>query len=104
MTLKTLEELLSGTGLPVTYYAWPIGKAPPLPYICYLSTGSDNFMADNRVYCQVTGVRIELYTRFKDEAAEQQVETALRDLPWNKAETYIESQKCFQIAYELEVL
>lgn len=104
MKLKDLEELLATTGQPVTYYAWPIGKAPPLPYICYLSTGSDNFMADNKVHCPVTNVRVELYTRFKDEAAEQQVENALRELSWNKTETYIESQKCFQISYELEVL
>lgn len=104
MKLKDLEELLATTGMPATYYAWPIGTAPPLPYICYLSTGSDNFMADNRVYCTVTSVRIELYTRFKDETAEQKVEEALEGIPWNKTETYIDSEKCYQISYELEVV
>lgn len=103
MTLKKLEELLSETGLPVTYYAWPESQAPPLPYICYLVVGSDNFMADNKVYHRIDDVRIELYTRFKNEETEKMVEEALAEIPWQKTEDYISDEKCFQITYEVEV-
>lgn len=101
MTLKNLEELLSGTGLPVTYYAWPESKAPPLPYICYLVSNSDNFFADNKVYSKWNYVQIELYMRFKNEETEKKVEAVLAEIPWQKTEDYISEEKCFLITYEI---
>lgn len=103
MDLQTLNEILSSTGLPVTYRAWPEGNAPPMPYICYLCAYSSNFIADGEVYFPINHVQVELYTALKSPDVEAQVESALAGIPWEKTETYIDSEKCYQILYEIEV-
>ena len=103
MTLENLYQLLKSTGLPVVYRAWPINKAPELPYICYLAAYSNNFSADGVVYQPIDHVQIELYTKDKDLTAEGKVEQALSSLFWQKSESYIEDQQCNQVVYEIEV-
>lgn len=103
MRLEEIKERLENSGLPVVYRAWPEKKAPPLPFLCYLVDGSDNFFADGKVYEAITRVRVELYSRYKDLGAESAVEAALSGIGWEKTETYIDSEKCYQINYEIEV-
>lgn len=103
MTLSELNRALQSTGLPVTYRAWPEDSAPPLPFICYLSTGTNTLPADGSVYYQWDDIRVELYTKWKDTEAEAKVEAALNDLHWTKTGTYVESERCYIITYEIEV-
>lgn len=103
MTLDQLGNLLESTGLPVTYRKWPDEKAPPLPYLCYLVGYSNNFFADGKVYDKIDHIQIELYTKLKDQQAEDKVEEALSSFCWEKTETYLDSEKCYQILYEIEV-
>ena len=103
MKLEEIKELLETTGFQVAYYAFPEGEAPPLPFICYLVSGSNNFIADGTVYHKINRMQVELYTEVKDPAAEETVEGALTSFIWEKTETYIESEKCYQIMYEIEV-
>lgn len=103
MTLQELAALLETTGLPVAYRAFPAGKAPPLPYLCYLCTGTNNFDADDRVYQVYQGVDVELYTETKRPDLELAVEAALSDVGWEKTEEYLDDEKCYQIIYEIEV-
>lgn len=106
MTLENLHATLSAV-LPdkVVYNAWPVGEAPPLPYMCYYSTGADNFGADNKVYNSNRNVRIELYTRSKDLTTEAAVETALNGvgLYWTRDESYIDDEKVFMTIYEVTI-
>ena len=63
MTLAELKDILAATGLPVTYRMWPVGSAPPLPFICYRVLESRNFAADGEVYqriLQAHGIEAEL--------------------------------------------
>lgn len=103
MTLENIKSLLDTTVLPVTYRAWPENAAPPLPFICYLYKGSNNFVADGRVYFPVSQLHVELYSKLKDPASEALVEAALDGIVWVKSEVYIESEKCYKITYEIEV-
>lgn len=103
MTLEELKTLLESTGLPVAYRAFPVGKAPDLPFICYLVEYSNNFDADNRVYCPINHITIELYTEFKSPESEALVETALQDICWEKTEDYLDDERCYEISYEIEV-
>lgn len=103
MTLEELENQLKTTGFPVTYRAWPEKKAPPLPFICYLVAYSNNFSADSEVYHKTDHIQVELYTKLKDPEAEGKVEQALSSFFWEKTEEYIDSEKCYQILYEIEV-
>lgn len=103
MKLEKVKNALESTGLPVAYRAWPEGEAPALPYICYLVTGSSNFAADGQVYEKILRLQVELYTKFKDEVLEETVEQALSSFVWEATEEYIDSEKCYQILYEIEV-
>lgn len=103
MTLEKLKDILKSSGLPVVYRAWQEGSAPLLPYICYLVAYSNNFAADGSVYANINHIQIELYTKIKEPDTEKKVEQALFNFVWEKTETYIESEKCYQILYEIEV-
>lgn len=103
MTLAELNTLLMGTGLPVAYYAFPEGEAPDLPFICYLSTGSNNKAADGKVYFSATRIQVELYTETKSPGTEALVENALSGMYWEKTESYISGENCWMILYEIEV-
>lgn len=103
MTLSELKDILKSTGLPVVYRAWPEQKAPPLPYICYLCVGNTPTYADSSVYVQSSEINVELYTKTKDPATEAALEAALKNFHWTKSEIYIDTERCYQILYEIEV-
>lgn len=103
MTLEDIQNLLEVTGLPVAYRAFPEGYAPGLPFICYITPGTNNFAADDMTYHVINSVNVELYTEFKDPATERKVEEALSGLYWDKSIEYIDSERCYQIIYEIEV-
>lgn len=103
MTLEELKELLKTTGLPVAYRSFPENEAPPLPFICFLVANSNNFIADGIVYQKTDHILVELYTKQKDVESEGRVEQVLSSFVWEKTETYIDDEKCYQILYEIEV-
>lgn len=105
MTLEELRAILKASGLPAAYRAFRENSAPPLPFICYQETGSDNTGADGIVWFSARQVDVELYTAYKDPEAEQKVEAALTaaGIYYDKYETYIDSEKMYQITYEIEV-
>lgn len=109
MSLEEIYNILKGIeGFEnkVAYRCFPVGDAPSLPFICYLETETNNVFADNKVEKVVRVIDIELYTETKEPITEQKLEDALEraNLPWNKYEDYIDSEKCYQITYTLEVL
>lgn len=101
--LYTMLNSIQGFSGKVAYRAFPIGEAPELPFICYLATNSNNFVADNKVYHKIQEVDIELYTRNKDITSETLVEDALdaNGIVWEKYEEFIDSENCFQITYTI---
>lgn len=101
--LEGLEEILEKTGLPVVYRAWPEDAAPPMPYVCYYVPETNNFAADGIAYYPVNRVQVELYTELKEPKTEEVLEKALNVFCWEKTEAYIDSEKCYQITYEIEV-
>lgn len=106
MTLAELNMALQSipdfTGK-LAYRAFPVGKAPKLPFICYLATETDNFKADNRVWKVLQNVDVELYTAIKAPTTEALVEDKLTEcgFVWDKYEEYIESENCYQITYSI---
>ena len=105
MTVQEFKPVLESTGLPVAYRAFPEGDAPALPFVCYHSPYTNNFAADGVAYAIINHVNVELYTQVKDPETEGKVEAALTGagIYWEKSETYLEDEKCFQILYEFEV-
>lgn len=104
MTYKDVKTLLDTTDLPVVYYQWPDGKAPDPPYIVFFFPGDNDFVGDNCNYQKIRELTVELYTDQKDFALEETVEAVLSDLVYSRYETYIDSERMYQVVYETEVL
>lgn len=103
MTLEQVGAMLETTGYPVAFQEWKQGAVPPMPYLVYLSPYTNNFSADGTTYFVVNHVQIELYTALKDPVAEGKVEQALSSVFWEKETNYLDTEKCFQTLYEIEV-
>ena len=98
--------MVKSMGLPFAYYQFPEGTAQKLPYICFFYTYTDDVYADNANYQRIETLNIELYTKNKDFNFEAVVETTLEanGLTYSKEDSYIDGEKMWQIAYEMEVL
>ena len=108
MTLKELNDALKsidGFSNKVAYRAFPVEKAPKLPFICYLATQTENFDADDTVYHVIQDVDVELYTAKKSEDTEALIESKFQELNivWNKYEEWIDSQDCYEIVYSITI-
>lgn len=99
--LNTTLKAITGFNKKVAYNAFPVGKAPDLPFITFLQTGADNFAADGIVYHGNENVAIELYTNDKDVTTESSVETALTNagLYFTKEEQYLNDERCYLVVY-----
>ena len=102
--MEELLQILSETQIPFAYHHFAEGESPDPPFICYLLPGSNNFSADGKVYYKINEVHIELYTDLKDLAVEQQLEEVLDEhgIFYNKSETWIESEKLYEVLYAFE--
>ena len=103
--MELLTAMLAKMGIPYAYDHFAEGEAPEPPFLCYLLPGSNHFAADGRAYFKVHEVRMELYTDFKDLATEQKVERVLDacDIFYSKTETWIDSEKLYEVLYTFEV-
>lgn len=96
----TIYEVLQSTGLPCAYSHFKTDQEPP--YLVYLGTGQDEFLADNTVYYKENNYRIEYYFKAKNEEYESAIEDALTSAGYvySKSEDiYIESEGVFEIYY-----
>lgn len=109
MTLNDINNALRsipGFDKKVAYRAFPVGKAPKLPFVCYLCTQTDNFYADGQTFQVIQGVDVELYTAKKDVETESSIEDKLDELGlgWEKFEEYLDSESCYMITYSIEIV
>lgn len=104
MTIQEWNKALSDeTGIPFAYHHWD--RPPQMPYGVLFDDYTENFLADSIVYLPVTHVSIELYVRQRDHALEKKLESVLAyaGLAWDKSAEYINSERFYQIFYEVEV-
>lgn len=104
MTLKDFGDLLATSGLPVTYLAFPADDCPEMPFVTFQEVGSNNFSADGKVFKRIRSMQVDLFTRDKDEAAEQALENALGGYFWNKYQTIEDNEDCQRYTYEIDIL
>ena len=105
MTHEEIVEMLEEANLPLAYDHFAEGESPDPPFICFLFPSSDNFSADNSVYAEFSNLNVELYTDEKNPELEARLETVLNDheLFWNKSEVWIESEKLYEVLYQMSV-
>lgn len=106
MTEKEVFQMVKSIGLPAAYHHFDEGESPEPPFVVYLYPGTNNFSADGTVYQGINQLDIELYTDKKDLDAEHKVEAVLKKhgFFYEKNETYIETEKMYEVIYEMEVL
>lgn len=109
MTQAELFQALKAIGYPVAYshFKETNQNPPPAPpFITYRFSDSDDLMADNRNYVEISTFFVELYTDEKDLTAEGKVQNKLKELglPYAKSETWIDSEKLFQVLYEIQLI
>lgn len=100
-----LTTMLKEMNIPFAYDHFAEGEAIEPPFICYLTSGSDNFSADGGVYFKFNEVHIELYSDTKQPELEKQVEDILdkHNVFYNKTETYIDTEKLYEVLYIFEL-
>ena len=105
MTHNTLMEMLEETALPIAYDHFAEGESPDPPFICFLYPGSDNFAADGRVYLKISEVHVELYIDEKNPELEATLEAVLdrHGIFYEKTETWIESERLYEVRYYFEM-
>ena len=99
-----LAQLLSEAGVPVARSAFLKQQAPP--YIVYVFSHSNNFLADSKVFLKRDNYQIELYTEKKDIALEEKLEGIFdaHGLVYDKTEVYLESEKLIEVLYEIQLI
>ena len=103
--MDKLLTMLKEMGIPFAYDHFAEGDSPEPPFICYLLPGVNHFAADGKAYFKINEVHIELYTDYKDLSVEQKVETVLDKygIFYTKSETWIESEKFYEILYSFDM-
>ena len=105
MTYEEIVTMLSGLDIPLAYHHFAEGESLDPPFLIYLSPGSNNFGADGKVYHKAKQIDIELYTDKKEPELEDALEDILDEagIFYEKTETYIDSEKLYEVLYETEV-
>lgn len=108
MTFKEVNTMIASFGMSYTYHEWDCAPedVPALPWVVFRYPNISDFYADNTNYQRVTALEIELCTENKDFDSEAAIESVLasKGLTYTKEELYIESERMFDVRYELEVL
>ena len=105
MTKEQVPQMIRSRNIPFAYDHFAEGESPAPPFLVYLYPGSDNFAADGTVYYKRDKLHIELYTDKKDDDLEDRVESMINShgLYYNKTETWIPSEKLYEVLYQMEV-
>ena len=103
--MERLVAIMEEIGLPFAYHHFAEGESPDPPFICFLTSGSDNFAADGRDYFKINEINIELYTDRKDPDLEDSVEAVLDEhgIFYQKTEVWIDSEKLYEVLYQFEM-
>jgi len=109
MNIQELKTELNSLGLPVAYREFKNTSENPVPsppFITYHFTFNSDLIADNQNYVDIENFQVELYTAKKDLAAEKAIQDKLKELglPYQKFETFIDSEKLYQMVYEIQIL
>lgn len=103
MNEQSMYNILNELEIPVAYDHFnqdANSKVVP-PFILYRNDDSDSFKADDKAYFRNNEYIIDLITDKKDVTLENTFETLLNNhnLPFEKNEDFIESEKIYQIRY-----
>lgn len=103
MTLEELKRRCENAGFKYSYGGFE--KATEPPHLIAITTDTDNFIADNKVYYKKTPIKLDYTYIYKDLEEQNKIEDMiLSDVAWNKTEeTYLQDEKIWQVSYFFEI-
>lgn len=106
MSYAQIAQMLNAVGIPTAYDHFTDKTAQKPPFLVFFYDNVDDVYADNANFQRIVKLNVELYTDNKDFALESTLEGVLtaNALTYTKEESYIDSERMYQIAYESEVL
>jgi hypothetical protein len=106
MTYQEVSSMVQSFDLPFAYYQFPEGTGQAPPFVVFFFSQIDDVYADDSNFQRIVVLNIELYTAEKDFQKESEIEAILKtnNFTYYKEENYLDSEKMWQIAYEMEVL
>ena len=104
MNQVQMIALLNTLSVSSFYGQAPVGTV--LPFLTIHTEQPDNFAADNGVYVEKWNFRIDLYSTAKNLEIEAAIKKLLNDngIYWTKTEEYIDTENCWEVEFEFEVL
>ena len=101
--MRALLEGVEGFADKVTYWEWPIGESPSLPFVCFFSNEDTEFAADNINYYARQRFAVELYSKYRDRATEALFEAAFKEnnLYYTKEAEYLADERCWVTVYTI---
>lgn len=106
MTIPELKKMLEKSGLPVAYRQFEQDEDIGPPFIIIIRKKEENVFADDKVYQKIQNCFVELYTDNKDIELENIIEQLFDDneIIYEAEETYIESEKMYEVVYDIQIL
>lgn len=103
MTLEELKQRCENAGFKYAYGRFKRATEPP--HLVAIATGTDNFMADDKVYLKNTPIQLDYTYLTKDIDMQNKIENEiLGDIAWNKSdETYLTDEEVWQVSYFFEI-
>lgn len=103
MTLEELKIRCKNAGFKYAYGLFKQITDPP--HLIAISTATENFMADNKVYYGAIPIQLDYtYTEKNLEEQEKIENEILGNLAWNKTEeTYLQDEDVWQVSYFFEL-
>lgn len=101
--MRAILEGVQGFAEKVTYWEWPIGESPSLPFVCFFTNEDAEFAADNVTYYARPRFSVELYSKYRDPSLEALFEEAFRenDLFYTKEAVYLTDERCWETVYTI---
>ena len=106
MTLTEVAQMVESIGLPFAYYESPDDTRRDPPFVCYLYTDSNDMYADDQNWQDIRTLVIELYTKQKDLALENQIRQVLNthNQPFTQAADFIADERVYISTFTTEVV
>lgn len=103
MTLEELKTRCEKQGFKYAYGCFKETVEPP--HLVAISTDTNNFMADNKVYSKDIPIKLDYTYIDKDIEMQNKIEDKiLSDIAWNKTdETYLSDEDVWQVSYFFEI-
>lgn len=99
---QSVQEMVTGTGLPCVHLAWREGCAPALPWCTYFLDENPNFASDNSVHANINHWCVEHYYKTFDQTKTEALEEAIASefgYFTIGSESWIDDEQVFMTAY-----